>query len=218
VTATIDGFAYPITCSIDWKDGTVTDGCLAEHKYLSTGVYEPTASVTSPVVSGNGYGSYQYVVIYDASGGFVTGGGWINSPAGAYAADPNLTGKASFGFNSKYQKGATVPSGDTQFQFQAGYLNFKSTKYEWLVISGARAQYKGSGTINGAGNYGFMLTAIDSGINGGGNADRFRIKIWDNADPNNPVTVYDNQMGTSDTDSLSTDGTLLGGGSIVIHK
>ncbi len=28
------------------------------------------------------------VVIYDPDGGFVTGGGWINSPAGAYSADP----------------------------------------------------------------------------------------------------------------------------------
>jgi hypothetical protein len=32
-------------------------------------------------------------VIYDPSGGFVTGGGWINSPLNAYAADPTLTAK-----------------------------------------------------------------------------------------------------------------------------
>ena len=60
-------------------------------------------------------------------------------------------------------------------------MNFHSTSYEWLVVAGARAQYKGEGTINGSGNYGFMLTAIDGQINGGGGVDKFRIKIWDKA-------------------------------------
>jgi hypothetical protein len=39
------------------------------------------------------YSSFQYVVVYDAKGGFVTGGGWINSPAGAYVQNPSLVGK-----------------------------------------------------------------------------------------------------------------------------
>jgi len=59
------------------------------------------------------------------------------------------------------------------------YSGFHSVVYEWLVVSGARAQYKGTGTINGAGNYGFLLTAIDGQINGGGGTDKFRVKIWD---------------------------------------
>lgn len=57
-------------------------------------------------------------------------------------------------------------------------LNFQSSTYEWLVVSGARAQYKSVGTINGAGNFGFLLTAIDGQLNGGGGGtDKFRIKI-----------------------------------------
>jgi hypothetical protein len=156
-----------------------------------------------------------YVVIYDPSGGFVTGGGWINSPVGAYSLDPTLTGKASFGFVAKYQKGANVPNGNTEFQFKAGDLNFKSTAYEWLVVAGARAQFKGWGTINGQGNYAFMLTAIDGQVNGGGGVDRFRIKIWDEA---SGTMVYDNQHGTDDTAGLVGDGTLVQGGSVVIHK
>jgi len=79
-----------------------------------------------------------------------------------------LTGKATFGFVSKYIKGKVDPTGNTEFQFKAGDLNFKSTSYEWLVVAGARAQFKGLGTINGTGNYGFMLTAIDGQISGGG--------------------------------------------------
>ncbi len=125
-------------------------------------------------------------------------------------ADPALTGKATFGFIAKYQKGANVPTGNTEFQFKAGNLNFKSTSYDWLVIAGARAQYKGTGTINGAGSYQFMLTAIDGQVAGGGGVDKFRIKIWD-ADG----IVYDNKMGADDT---GNDSTALGGGSIVIHK
>jgi hypothetical protein len=151
-----------------------------------------------------------FLAVYDPSAGFVTGGGWINSPAGAYADNPSLTGKANFGFVSKYKKGANVPTGNTEFQFKAGNLNFHSETYEWLVVSGARAQYKGTGTINGTGNYSFLLTAIDGQVKGGGGVDKFRIKIWDN-----DGIVYDNKMNFPDT---IDDATELGGGSIVIHK
>jgi hypothetical protein len=219
VTVTLVGAAspYPLACAIDWTDGTVDQPssagtCSASHTYASAGVYEPKITVSSTAVTGMSSGTFQYVVIYDASAGFVTGGGWIVSPMGASVQYPQATGKANFGFNSKYQKGADVPSGDTQFQFQAGNLDFKSKSYEWLVIAGPKAQYKGSGTINAAGDYGFMLTAIDGGLNGGGGVDKFRIKIWDNA---SGVIVYDNQIGATDTSDPTTS---LGGGSIVIHK
>lgn len=152
------------------------------------------------------------LAVYDPSGGFVTGGGWIMSPAGAYAANPSLTGKATFGFVAKYQKGANVPVGNTEFQFHVANFKFKSTEYEWLVVAGARAQFKGSGTVNGVGGYGFMLTAIDGQLNGGGGVDKFRIKIWDKATGD---IVYDNQMGAGDAADPTT---AVMGGSIVIHK
>jgi hypothetical protein len=60
------------------------------------------------------------------------------------------------------------------------------------------------GTINGEGEYQFMLTATD------GSPDTFRIKIWDDNG-----MVYDNKMGAGDD---SYDGTALGGGNIKIHK
>lgn len=152
------------------------------------------------------------VVVYDPSAGFVTGGGWIDSPAGAYLADAALTGKANFGFVSKYHHGTTVPDGQTEFQFKAGNLNFHSTAYDWLVVSGARAKFKGSGTINGADSFGFMLTAIDGQLPGGGGKDKFRIKIFDKI---NGGIVYDNQIGATDGADPTTE---LGGGSIVIHS
>ncbi|MGB3702216.1 MAG: hypothetical protein WA997_13185 [Anaerolineales bacterium] len=70
-----------------------------------------------------------------------------------------MVGKANFGFVSKYKKGASIPSGQTEFQLHAGDLNFHSSSYEWLVVNhgGTRAQFKGEGTINGQGAYEFMI-------------------------------------------------------------
>ena len=92
-------------------------------------------------------------------------------------------------------------------------MNFHSDIYQWLVVAGPKAQFKGNGTINGTGNYGFMLTAVDGEFNGGVGTDKFRIKIWDIN--NSDLVVYDNQVGATD-DSEPT--TQLSKGSIVIHK
>lgn len=210
------GTADTHTAIWNWGDGTTSAGTVASlsvsgsHTYSTPGIYTVGLTVTDDD-GGVGTQSYQYVVVYDPNGGFATGGGWIISPAGAYTADPSLSGKANFGFVSKYQKGASTPTGYTEFQFKAGDLNFKSTSYDWLVVAGARAQYKGVGTINGSGEYGFMLTAIDGQINGGGGADKFRIKIWEIGGD----VIYDNLIGGEDT---AVPTTTLGGGSIVIHN
>lgn len=204
------------TCSVDWGDtssptGSVSAGtCSASRTYAAPGVYTVTMTVTDDDGDSD-TAIFQYVVVYDPDAGFITGGGWIDSPAGAYAADPSLTGKATFGFVSKYKKGATTPEGNTQFQFHAGNLNFHSSTYEWLVVSGPKGQYKGTGTINGQGSYGFLLTAHDGQVIGGGGVDKFRIKIWDKT---TGAVVYDNQVGTSD-DAAASD--AIEGGSIVIH-
>lgn len=159
-------------------------------------------------------GQDAYIVVYDPKAGFVTGGGWITSPPGAYIVDPSLTGRATFGFVSKYQKGANTPIGQTEFQFKAGSLNFHSTVYQWLVVAGAKAQFKGSGTINGTGDYGFLLTATDGQLSGGGGVDKFRIKI---VDKSMGTTIYDNvPSGSDDIDTANPQ--AIEGGSIVIHK
>ena len=86
-------------------------------------------------------------------------------------------------------------------------LNFHSNDYDWLVVTGTKAVYKGTGTINGAGSFGFMLSAID------GTPDKFRIKIWDKDAADN--IVYDNQIDAVDGADPTT---VIGGGQIVIHK
>lgn len=205
----------------DWGDGNTEPGVVSEangtgtvsgsHAYATPGVYVVTLTVTDNH-DASGTGIFQYVVVYDPSAGFVTGSGWIESPAGAYTPNPSLTGKAHFGFVSRYQKGASLPSGKTEFQFKAGDLSFRSTAYDWLVIAGTKAQFKGTGTINASGDYAFLLTITDGQVSGGGNVDKFRIKIWDRT---TGTVIYDNQLGADDT---ATPSTALGGGSIVIHK
>jgi len=148
----------------------------------------------------------EMVIAYDPNAGFVTGGGWVDSPVGAYAAAPSLTGKATFGFVAKYKKGASVPEGETEFQFNGAGMNFKSTSYQWLVVQGtSKAQYKGVGTINGNGSYQFLVSVVD------GSPDKLRVKITSGA-----AVVYDNLVGGGLDDAEPP--TVLGGGSIVIHS
>jgi hypothetical protein len=201
----------------NWGDSTTSPGTVTEtngsgtvtgsHTYAVDGVYTITLSVTNNL-GGSGQSVFQYLVVYNPSAGFVTGGGWFNSPAGAYAANPNLTGHANFGLNAKYHSGATVPTGNTEFQFPAANLNFHATSYDWLVITTNQAQYQGTGTINGAGNYGFLVTAQD---NGGITPDLIRMRIWDK---NNNAVVYDTQPGAPTTAAPTT---ALGGGRIQVH-
>lgn len=207
-------------CTIDWGDGTTTppspatSPCAGSHTYAGPGIYRVGVTVTDSDGAA-GTASFEYVVVYDPDAGFVTGGGWIASPAGAYTpddpVDPDLTGKATFGFVSKYKPGASVPDGGTQFRFHAASLDFTSTAYQWLVISGPKAQYKGTGTINGTGQYGFIVTANDGQQPGGGDVDRFRIKIWD---IDTGTIVYDNQAGDPDDAAAHT---AIQGGNIVIN-
>jgi hypothetical protein len=147
------------------------------------------------------------VVVYDPSAGFVTGGGWIESQPGAYKLDETLSGKATFGFVSKYLKGASLPSGNTEFVFDVGAFNFHSTSYDWLVVSKnqATAQFKGSGMVNGelapdGSAYKFMLWAGD------GTPDTFRIRVWWEDSFAVEHDVYDNGFDQA-----------IGGGNIVVH-
>ena len=161
--------------------------------------------------TGTSESEFRYIVVYNPGSGFVTGGGWFDSPEGVYAADPLLTGKANFGFISKYKQGQNTPDGNTQFNFKAGDLDFHSSCYDWLVIANHKATYKGSGTINGAGCYGSMISVIDEDLTPSTDVDLFRIKIWDK---DSGLVIYDNQLSDEEDANPTTE---IGGGSIVIH-
>ena len=211
-TGSYDPESSALSYGWDFGDGCTGTGASPTHSYPAPGLYNTVLTVTDD--EGAQGSASTLVVVYDPEGGFVTGGGWIDSPSGAYTPDLWLIGKATFGFVSKYKKGATVPTGVTEFQFKVADLNFHSESYQWLVIAGSKAMYKGVGTINGGGNYGFMLSAIDAGLTAPkDDVDTFRIKIWDK--DNGDTVVYDNQLGAAEDANPST---AIAGGSIVIHK
>ena len=218
------------THTADWLfDGLlVTAGSVVEpsgprvgtargtYSFTTPGVYKVTLKVTDNLGGANTVNTIgdleALLVIYDPSGGYTIGGGWLNAPAGSYRADPSLQGKVAFGFNSKYTK-ATNPKGETQINFSNGNFEFNALNYDYLSISGARAQFKGFGKLNGDSGYNFILTVIDGQATNGGGIDRFRIKIW------NKVTgavVFDTQFGASDSADPTTP--LGDGSSIIIQK
>ncbi len=209
-SGTSDGSGIPVCFTLDGSvhvSDTVAGGVASVTVDLTGGVY--TVSV-APCCACCQIKDSVFLSVYDpAGGGFVSGGGWFESPAGAFTDDASLAGKASFGFVSKYQKGASVPTGNTEFQFRVANVNFKSASYDWLVVAGDKAKYKGMGTINGEGNYQFMVTALDGDLLGKTCPDKFRIKISDGG-----RVIYDNKIGAGDD---GYDATELGGGSVVIH-
>ncbi len=214
------------TCSVTWGDGaaasggTVTEtpgsgaGTCAASRLLPAGLYVVTVAVLD---DDGGLGSRTAsspIVVYDTSAGSVTGGGWFMSAAGADRVNPTAAGKVNFGFEAKYKQGATVPDGETEFQFQAGNLNFHSTAYQWLVVTnGCYAQYKGTGTVNGVAGFDFLLTLRDGELCGSVGADGIRMKIT----PAGGVR-YDNSGGSDNIGPTSGNVQRIDGGSIVIHR
>jgi hypothetical protein len=178
------------------KNGTVK----ASYTFKDPGVYKVILKVTDNT------GAVSYVdtqddveailVVYDPSqGAYTIGGGWFYSPLGSLISDPTLTGKLTFGFNSKFFKTATNPKGESQLDFLLGDLDFNALNYDYLVIDKNRGQFAGFGKINGVSGYNFIVTVIDGNLAGGDGIDRFRIKIWEKT---TGLIVYDNQPGASD--------------------
>jgi hypothetical protein len=152
------------------------------------------------------------LVVYDPSGGFATGGGWLvpgsaTSDTGDALPGLDSSSKANFGFVVKYQNGSsTVPAGNLQFDYNVGSFHLKSAAMQWLVVTNQNmAQFQGTATVNGSSaTYPFSVQARDGDPTG--QPDRFVIKIYPaGSDPNTTTPLY----------KASGD---VQGGSIVIHK
>ncbi|MFC1997041.1 NosD domain-containing protein [Chloroflexota bacterium] len=219
----------------DWGDGNTSpavvaagetggegDVVTAQHTYDETGVYEIKLTMQDDPYLSTVVKSYKYVVVYDPSAGFVTGGGYIDSPAGAYVPDSEMTGQATFGFIAKFfrtRTGENDLSGTTVFEFHTAGLQFTSTSYDFLVVR--EVNDVGKATYRGVGDCvaplltedpfvcSFMLTAQDD-ENGG---DLFRIQIW-NGDQVTGL-IYDNKIGEPSNDEDA--GTVITDGSIIIQ-
>ena len=69
-------------------------------------------------------------------------------------------------------------------------------------LSGHKSMYKGSGIINGDGNYGFMISGIDENLTPSTDIDLFGIKIWDKDNHTyTDVGVYTVKLTVTDDDT-----------------
>lgn len=204
VSAQVSNLGSAYSAVWNWGDGAQTSGASlsATHVYSQAGVYEIKLTILQ-----EGYAPvsavYQYVVIYDPAGGFITGGGWLQSPPGAFYPDPSKTGKANYGFVAKYKKNSSVPEGNLEFQLKEAGLKFQSTGLDWLVTSYADgwAILKGRGIADGSGEiYTFMLWMSDA------QPDTLALRItWEDA--LGVHTLFD-----------SSPKAPIGGGSLTLHK
>jgi len=215
----------------DFGDGSATEEqmqgagpAMKSHVYDEAGVYPVTVTVLheSGLLQTT---TLKFIVVYDPTAGFVTGGGWIDSPPGAYTPsdpdDPDVVGVAEFGFVSKYKKGRSTPTGNASFEFESAGLDFHSTSYQWLVVQGqGKAAFKGVGIIDGIpGEFKFRVTVWDADVNDNDafEVDRFRMQIWTTLANGEDYFVYDNGFGIDPDLDPQGGSTEIGGGSIVIH-
>ena len=213
-------FTYTIptdqhTAVWDWGDHTTSAGTVTEangsgtvtgsHVYAATGIYPVTLTVTDQRGASGSATAVPGVVVFELILGGITGSGLINGPPFAVAAAP--AGQVRFQLAAKYAGKRTVPQGKTVLQFPAAHRVFRSTALDFLVVSGNTAWYQGSGTINGAGSYGFLVAASS----GGGGAGKVRIRIWDKA---SGAVVYDSQPGAP---LNAAPATVISHGRIALH-
>ena len=175
-----------------------------------------------------------YAHVFDPTAGFVTGGGWSDSPASSAYELMQEGGRAYWGFAAKYRKGdQDQVQGETLLLLEAGSLAFRSTGVEdgTLVITGNRAYYRGHGSlayldasrgvVTDPRRFGYLVAATDGRLGESAGPDMLRIKIWEvNDDGGEGAVVYDSQAscpeGNVDENAPACD--AIAKGSIVIHR
>lgn len=189
------------------RDGSRASG---NHVYRAPGVYPVVLTVADS--TGRMSRVERDIVVYDPAEGSVAGGGWFASPRGALKKEKTQAGRATFAF-------AKDGTGRVKLRFNVGKLNFEGDSHGPLQLAGSRAQYQGSGKINGVGNYNFMMTASDGPASATSGQGRLRIKIW-HTDPRtkSEVVDYDNLPSVRSTLAQAAEGSVIGSGRIVIRQ
>ncbi len=166
-TITDAGANDTVGCTIDWGDGQVGTGsvangkCQASHAYAAIGV--PTILVTA-TDDDSATGTDQVSVVAGEPGADVHGGGWI-SPNG---------NRTSFGLVAK---GGAAASGEVQVN--GSKHQFHAHVVTNLVISGSKATWQGTGKFDGADGFTYTLSVEDrrNGNSKKGSPDTFSVEI-----------------------------------------
>jgi hypothetical protein len=141
------------------------------------------------------------LVVYDASAGRLTGAGWL---PGASRFD-----KTTFGVDLRYAGGST-PVGNFLLAAQGGTLVLARSTFEWLVVQGPIATFRGTGTLVSGAAVGFQVTARDGKV-AGDKIDRVRIRIWNRE---TDAVLFDTEPGAPD---LAAPAVALQGGNVTLH-
>jgi flagellar hook capping protein FlgD/PKD domain-containing protein len=192
------------TATWSFGNGETLAGVVDESTGTVTGSWQPTTpgyyfvTLTITDQAGNSVSLTTVVVVFDRGDGFLNGKGKFNSPAGAFVANPSLSGRVDFDFDTRYRQNDLAPSGTSSFKFAMNGMDFESASVDqdWFMVGFARGMYRGNGTINGTGNYKFLVSGLDGDDLTPIAVDKIRLKIVDAA---TGTLIYDNQMGAPDT-------------------
>ena len=180
--------------------GTLSVTCA----YTTPGIYTVRATVSDEDGGTSAPAYYRDVIVYDPAGASVMGSGF-------YSGDGQGKTKTHFAFNASFASGASSPNGSVRLWIPGGQLNFEATAVEMLVAAGNRAQFWGTGTLNGAAAR-FRITVVDGDAAGAKRtADAIRVELWNAAG----APLYDTQSGAAqDAPAL----TPVEGGNIQIRR
>lgn len=153
---TVDGGAPVFLASLN---GSASQATLNIAPFTSAGIH--TFCARAQDNAGN-VGVYQcaMLAVYDPSGGFVTGGGLLQAPAG----------RSIFALVARYFHNQTTPTGLFQFRNATQYL--RSTSLSWLVTTGNTATLRGVGEWNNTPGFTFEAIATSA------NPDTLSLKVW----------------------------------------
>src|SRR5262245_25936585 len=104
---TDNGGTHTATWTID---GNVIAGPVDEANGTVSGIWTPSmpgyyiVTLTITDQAGNSVSATTAVVVFDRGDGFINGNGKFTSPAGAFVANPQLSGRVDFTFDTRYRK------------------------------------------------------------------------------------------------------------------
>lgn len=200
-----------------WGDGSTTAGIVSEkngagsvsgqHAYRKSGIYPVRLTITDS--SGKSSTVERTVTVCGCSSGAgaIVGEGMFAAATGKQ--DKRQSSIGSFAFLSE-------GAGQAQVQVNVGGMALRSSQVDAVTVDGARVQYSGRGTVNGAGNYRFTLTAASGAKSGG--KDRIHVRITHN-EPGVKAEVVDYDNGIVSGKGAAKQAATAGGaeGGVVLE-
>lgn len=201
-----------------WGDGTGDQpgnareskgagNAIGNHHYAMPGIYTISAKVAD--LGGKSATVTRSVIVYDKNGGTARGMGSFMSPRDANRMERSHVGMATFSLVAPSAAGAKAAA-SAELRFQVGSSTFRSQDLRAVAVQAKRAQFEGSGTINGNAGYRFTLTTTAGRGAAAGEAGRFGLKIW-HTDPATRAEVldYDNRQAGPGNTGPAVEGSIV---------